>query len=197
MKGGVSAHERALALKPGYPFVLQELALDAFLHGDFKRAADLERRALEVEPGRMRCRVGLDAALQRGGDHVGARAALRDWIDYNPLQPEAWSRLAVLHSKRGSEVFDPYAALAAAQVAIELNGDELNRVWITARRARSSALARVGALDRAIAQMDEVITCLEQKKVELPDYQRVLDQARAARALLERRKKKPKEGKDG
>ena len=90
----IAAYERALAIVPGHPSIMNNLALALDADGQTQRAADTWREVLRREPGHRQAQGNLVHALCRDGAHREAAALferqLRDaadtdaslWVDY-------------------------------------------------------------------------------------------------------------------
>jgi Tfp pilus assembly protein PilF len=76
-EGGRAELERAIALDPGLPDPVYNLALLAFKRGQTARAEELARRALSLDAGSSDAWVLLALAVQKRGARAEAEAALR------------------------------------------------------------------------------------------------------------------------
>jgi Tfp pilus assembly protein PilF len=76
--------ERSLAQDPDQPLVQHDLAVLAAERGDYERAEDALRAALEVDPDLVGSRVLLGDVLARQGDRDGAAREYKKVIDAAP-----------------------------------------------------------------------------------------------------------------
>ncbi len=120
-------------------------ALDA---GNYRAAADLFRRGLELDPGDPSLRQRLGVALFQLGDASGAMAEFERVVRTAPEQTQARFSLGVLLADQGRnrEAIDHLSAAL-----------ERDPAYIQARVQLADVLARSGRPDEALSHYDEAL----------------------------------------
>ena len=171
--------ERARALQPQHPGVLQELATDLTELGRLSEAEDVLRAVLALDPGNAGVVVRLGHLARRRGDRAGAlaqfQAALAITPDSVPL------RLEIATELRDSGQMD--AARAALQDILALAPDSLPALLQAGHleRMEGNRPAALTAFRHAVAQHPGNPEALVEYAVEL----RVAGDAAASAALLQ------------
>lgn len=93
---GLRALERAFALAPKDPAVLNTFAVALTAAGDVERAEAIARRAIEVAPLDANLWDTLGQALWKLGRREDARKAFQRAVDLDPEHPEAGEALKKL-----------------------------------------------------------------------------------------------------
>jgi tetratricopeptide (TPR) repeat protein len=140
--------ESEAAKAPREVVVNNNLAVEYTRRGDYRRAVERLRVALEVSPRYWRAHVNLGIALQGLGDRKGARRAFREAMRLAPdaLDPPFW--LARLSAEEGD--LEQAAALAARARRL---APEQARLAV----AHARYLIRLGRVDEARAALRDAL----------------------------------------
>ncbi len=120
-------------------------ALDA---GNYRTAADLFRRGLELDPTDPSLRQRLGVALFQLGDVTGAMQEFEQVVEAAPEHTEAQFSLAVVLADQGrdQEAIEHFTAVL-----------ENDPAYLQARVQLAQSLARTGRSDEAVSHFDQVL----------------------------------------
>ena len=104
----VDAYRQAIALRPNAPATHRNLG-DSYLRlgrrddalTAYRKAVDLARAELRVNPSDVVGRASLAVYEAKAGDHAAARAAIGEVTRRAPDDPAIWSRVAQVHALAG------------------------------------------------------------------------------------------------
>lgn len=98
-----AAYRAALALAPGDPTLMSDLAAALVSDGDFAAAVEFGRRAVALSPGLAQAHLNLGLALQGqgGAEQDAAETAFRRAAELEPALADAHQALAQIHHARG------------------------------------------------------------------------------------------------
>lgn len=144
--------ERANALRPDRPELLNNLAIACRKSGDPAAGAAYLRRALKRHPGFAAAWHTLAIIQQQMGDHQAALESQERVTSLEPGQAEAWASLAQIRES----LHQPVAAAQAAARALQLDAGSVLATMVLARseiRQGDAAAARA-RLESALARED-------------------------------------------
>jgi aspartate beta-hydroxylase len=108
--------DRALALEPDNPVVLNSVGLHALRNGETARACAMFRAAVDKDRGEPSLLMNLAAACRAGADSAGERAALDQALSLNQVYFPALLRKAELEEREGK----PSAGAIAWNAVVEV-----------------------------------------------------------------------------
>lgn len=146
--------ERANALRPDRPELLNNLAIACRKSGDPAAGAAYLRRALKRHPTFVAAWHTLVLIQQQLGDYQAALESQERITSLEPDQPEAWASLAQIRES----LHQPVAAAEAAHRALELDAGSVLATMVLARTEirQGEALAARERLESALAREDLV-----------------------------------------
>lgn len=133
---------QVLAMNPRFGDVYRIAGEQAARHYRFEAAAQLARRALEIEPDNVRAQADLGLHLLRTGDEAGARRALEAAFQADPYDVVTYNLLGLLDSLEGFETIED------GPIVLKLHPDEApvlrEHALPLARRALETLSGRYG-----------------------------------------------------
>jgi Tfp pilus assembly protein PilF len=92
----LEAWEKAHALSPRSPSILNALAVQYLRVGDHQSASDLLQGAVRYSPSYVEARINLGNALRGLKEYAGAKSAYEQSLKLNPLAADAHYNLGIL-----------------------------------------------------------------------------------------------------
>lgn len=144
--------ERANALRPDHPELLNNLAIACRRCGDPDAAVGHLRRALKRHPTFVAAWQTLAATLQQLGDYPGALESQERLTSLDPGNAEAWADLAQIREALNQ----PVAAAEAAVHALKLDADNVMATIVLAKVEIRSGAAETASqrLQQTLARSD-------------------------------------------
>jgi len=149
-----AACEAVLAEDPKNRDALHLLGVLAYAARDYRRAADLISRAIEINPGNAQAHFDLGQVRQSHGEPKLALASYRKALHLQPEHVEALFSLAGVHAQHG----DLREAIAAY------------RRLVTRQPAHAAAMCNLGTALKSIGQRAEAIECYRKAIEAAPQF---------------------------
>lgn len=143
-----SSLDHVLALAPACEEALSLAGVLAQMRGEHAKAAELLRRARELNPKSPRTQMALGISLFERGDAGGAVAALRRACELAPGLASAWYNLGKA-LKLDAQV---EAAIGALQRALAIEPSH-----VSAQLTLADALASIGRIDEAVTRLRQLL----------------------------------------